>query len=67
MHPLGCNVYIIYGLCKKNLSILGLRVFFVWKYLVFRWGLKFSICSTIPYHPMSDPKCMPQPQIAILR
>jgi len=66
MHPLGCNVYIIHGLCKKNLPILGLRVF-VWKYLVFRWGLKFSNCNTVPYQPMLDPKCMPQIQIAVLR
>jgi hypothetical protein len=27
MHPLGCNVYIIYGLCKKHLTIFGLKFF----------------------------------------
>jgi hypothetical protein len=34
MHPLGYNVYIIYGLCKKHLPKLGLR-FFVCNCLAF--------------------------------
>jgi hypothetical protein len=34
MHLLGCNVYIIYGLFKKNLPILGLR-FFLYETILF--------------------------------
>jgi hypothetical protein len=46
-------------------QITNIKVFFVWNYLVFKWRLTFLVCNTIPYHPLSNPKCMPQPQIAI--
>ncbi len=31
MHPLGCNVYIIYGLCKQNLQI---RLKVLWSFVL---------------------------------
>jgi hypothetical protein len=53
----------VYAIFFTNIKF---KVFLVWSYLVYRWGLKFSICNIVPCYLMSNPKCIPNPKLQYL-